>query len=253
MRILPPVTRPWRTWIVRRHDPPAGRGRRAHKRYRQCLRWEFGFTCAFCLCHEADLILHGVEGSGETGVEHFVPVSHDEAAVNEYRNCFYACRYCNQDRASRVNVDPESGCRLLNPCHDGWGDHFSVMDGRLTPRDDDLDGLYTYRVYNLDHPRKVRMRRLREKTVPELLHLLRKGRELHARLLERVLVEANPELIEEARLLAQFLRRAAEDLGRFEAIPYDAKRPCICSDEALCTLPQVLDEQTIEVGPLGTE
>jgi len=154
MRILPPVTKPWRTRIVRRHEPPVGRGRRAHRRYRQCLRWEFGFTCAFCLCHEADLILHGVEGSGETGVEHFVPVSHDEAAVNEYRNCFYACRYCNQ---------------------------------------------------------------------------------------------------EEARLLALFLRRAGEDLERFEAIPYDAKRLCACSDETLCTLPQLLDEQTIEVDLSGTE
>lgn len=247
MRTLPPVTKPWRTRITRRHEPTAGRGRRAHRRYRQCLRWEFGFTCVFCLCHEADLILHGVEGSGETGTEHFVPVSHDEAAVNEYRNCFYACRYCNQDRAAQANVDPESGCRLLNPCHDSWEDHFRVTEDKLTPRDGDLDGLYTYRVYNLDHPRKVRMRRLREKAVRELLHLLLKGRELHARLLERSIAEADPALIEEARLLALFLRRAGEDLERFEAIPYDARCPCICSDEALCTLPQVLDEQVIEV------
>ncbi len=253
MRILPPVTKPWRTRIVRRHEPPAGRGRRAHRRFRQCLRWEFGFTCAFCLCHETDLILHGVEGSGETGVEHFVPVSYDEAAANEYRNCFYACRYCNQDRAARANVDPQSGGRLLNPCHVSWEDHFTVADDKMTPRDDDLDGLYTSQAYNLDHPRKVRMRRLRRKAVRELLQLLRKGRELHASLLERAVAEEDPALIEEARLLALFLRRAIEDLERFKVIPEDAKRPCICSDETLCTLPPVLDEQVIEVELRGSE
>ncbi len=204
------------------------------------------------MCHEADLILHGVEGSGETGIEHFVPVSYDEAAANEYRNCFYACRYCNQDRATRANVDSESGSRLLNPCHDPWQDHFRAADGRVTPRDDDPDGLYTYRVYNLDHPRKVRMRRLREKAIRELLQLLVKGRALHVRLLERAAAEADPALIEEARLLAIFLRRAGEDLERFEVIPHDARRPCICSDEALCTLPQVLDEQVIEMELHGT-
>lgn len=247
MKILPPVTQPWRTRIARRHDPPAGRGRRAYRRYRQCLRWEFGFTCAFCLCHEADLILHGVEGSGETGIEHHVPVSHGEAAVHEYRTCFYACRYCNQDRAAQANVDPQSGARLLNPCDDPWADHFRATNDKLMPRGNDLDALYTHRVYNLDHPRKVRMRRLRRKAVRELLQLLLKGPQLHARLLERAVAEADPALIEEAQLLALVLRRAGEDLERFKIVPFDAKRPCICSDEAPCTLPQLLAEQAIEV------
>ncbi len=188
-----------------------------------------------------------MEGSGETGIEHFVPVSFNEAAYNEYRTCFYACRYCNQDRAARANIDPQSGGRLLNPCDEFWAEHFTATNDKLTPGDDDPDALYTYRVYNLDHPRKVRMRRLRRKAVRELLHLLLKGRELHVRLLERAVVDADPKLIEEAQLLALFLRRAGEDLERFKVIPHDARRPCICSDEAICTLPQVLDEQAVEV------
>ncbi len=205
------------------------------------------------MCHEADLILHGVEGSGETGIEHFVPVSNDEASASEYRTCFYACRYCNQDRASQANVNPQSGDRLLNPCADSWGDHFSSTNGKLTPRDEDLDSFYTHQVYNLNHPRKVRMRRLRERTIRELLDVLPKGREFHVRLLERAAAQADPALIEEARLLALFLRRASEDLERFKVIPYDAKRPCVCADVILCSLPEAMDEQAIEVETRGFE
>ncbi len=60
MRTLPRQTQPPATPIERRHAPAPGR----YDSFRPCLRWDFGFTCAFCLLHEADLAEHGTEGTG---------------------------------------------------------------------------------------------------------------------------------------------------------------------------------------------
>src|SRR5437868_5698501 len=110
---LPPRTTPAKARLERRHAPP-----RAHyATYRACVRWEFGFSCAFCLTHEADLLDHGVEGTGLTSIEHRLPQSHDESggSINDYGNCFYACRFCNRARGVEALVDTD-GRRLLDPC-----------------------------------------------------------------------------------------------------------------------------------------
>src|SRR5690349_1008078 len=100
MKILPPQTLPPNARIERRHQPEGVTGRYGYRAYRACLRWEFGFTCAFCLLHEADLAPFGAEGLGVMTIEHFVPVSVDEEKAGEYRNCYYACRLCNQSRSN---------------------------------------------------------------------------------------------------------------------------------------------------------
>ncbi len=129
MKILPKSTEPPDRKVRRRHNPEARTGRRGYRSYRDCLRWEFGFSCGFCLLHEADLAAHGAEGLGIMGVEHFVPVAAATEAINDYANCFYACRLCN---GARSNV-PVSllGKRLLNPCDDVWAEHFEADGDRL--------------------------------------------------------------------------------------------------------------------------
>src|SRR5437879_2619929 len=92
--MLPPQTHPPNEPIRRRHSPP----RLAYEEYRSCLRWEFGFTCAFCLLHEADFVEEGARGTGLMWIEHHVAQSADPALVDTYENCFYACRYCNGAR-----------------------------------------------------------------------------------------------------------------------------------------------------------
>src|SRR5436190_1471867 len=90
MNTLPRQTQPATAPIPRRHTP----SRAGYATYRSCLRWEFGFTCAFCLLHEADLVEEGVQGTGLTTIEHHVAQSADLTLVDTYENCFYACRYC---------------------------------------------------------------------------------------------------------------------------------------------------------------
>src|SRR5215210_7160639 len=132
MRILPRRTRPFPVKLERRHTPRPTRGRRGYQAFRPCLRWEFGFTCAFCLAHESDLVEHGAEGTGLMTIEHFLPVSagktpvEAETLANDYGNCFYACRYCNGARIAAPVVDLR-GRRLLNPCTHAWSEHFNLL------------------------------------------------------------------------------------------------------------------------------
>lgn len=64
MKILPPTTQPPLQAIERRHRPKKSR---RWSDYRACLRWDFAFTCGFCLLHEVDLFgSEGGEGLGGT-------------------------------------------------------------------------------------------------------------------------------------------------------------------------------------------
>lgn len=244
MKVLPPRTMPPTTVVERRHAPRQA----SYPTYRPCLRWEFGHGCAFCLTHEADLMEHGVEGTGQMGIEHQVPRSRDGKRADDYTNCFYACRFCNQARGRQANVDP-AGHRLLDPCHSAWSDHFVAVEDRLIPRRDDLDAERTHRVYDLDDPRKRVMRQRREELLAQALEVLHDGPLLLARLLDAAQAPGveRAGFLGEARLVRDYIIRAKRDLERFAIPPKDADVICNCSTTAACTLPVFLKVQSITI------
>jgi hypothetical protein len=240
MTILPLRTAPWTRRIDRTHRPRAASGRYGYRAYRRCLRWEFGFSCAFCLLHEADLSEHGTEGTGLTSVEHFSPVSTEAGATNVYENCFYCCRFCNGSRAAQPVRD--RGRQLLDPCRHIWADHFFLSDDdRLLPRAGDRDADYTAAVYDLNEPRKVAMRRLRRERLAEWTSLLSEGPELIDELLRSVAQEPRSSRTAARLQAAEKLRRcmtlAAQELERYRVIPADVPNRCRCRPAVPLTLP----------------
>jgi hypothetical protein len=114
------------------------------------------------------------------GIEHFSPVSADAEEVNEYGNCFYCCRLCNEARAT-APIAGLQGERLVNPCLVPWSRCFQLAkDDRLQPSADDADALYTAAVYDLNDPRKVALRSVRRSRVDEAWELLCQGPDLVA-------------------------------------------------------------------------
>jgi hypothetical protein len=250
-KIVPDVTRPWRRRIVRRHAPPAAKGMVGFRTYRPCLRWEFGFSCAFCLCHETDLMLAS-EGWGVMQIEHFVPKTLEPARINDYENCFYVCRLCNGARGNSPNRDAD-GRSLLNPCATVWHERFKVTVDELQPRQEsDGDAAYTSELYDFEDARKVRLRRARRKVVSQRLSYLRRSRDLEDDLLDRLEKGGGSELVEmvdTARAVRQARKLAFEDLLRFRAVPDDRDTACACRRPER-SLPPVLDEQTIDLSVL---
>jgi hypothetical protein len=234
MKILPPVFRLPPSPLQRRYRPP-------YRGYSRYLRWEFGFTCAFCFLHETDF---SSWGEAQFCVEHFVPRSRLGVRADAYENLFYTCRYCNSARGSAPVVD-HRGRRLLNPCTSAWGTHFIVDGDMLLPGKDDYDAAYTADVYDVNEPRKVEMRKLRREVITEGLQFLSVGFTTYERLLERVCEEAAAEYLDAARGLAHGISLAQQDLAQFSAIPLDAR-----DSNGGLSLPAWLDEQTIELREL---
>jgi hypothetical protein len=139
--------------------------------------------------------------------------------------------------------------RLLNPCRDRWAEHFIVAGDAIVAREDDNAAAYTHAVYNLNDPRKVEMRRFRRETVKEALDLLERGRSFLAYLLAKAGRTHDPKLVDEAKIIEDALRGAWRNLEAFAVIPRDAPESCACAVEDRCVIPQLLEEQAIEIKP----
>lgn len=242
-KLLPKSTKPWRIAILRRHQPAeAGRFRD----FRPCLRWEFGFSCAFCLLHEVDLSEHGTEGWGLMWIEHRAPRSRAPESVHEYENCFYSCRFCNEARGVRPVIDSK-GRRLLNPCEVAWRELFELDEDEIRVVGNDPNAAYTQEAYDLNDRRKVRMRRKRRLVLGERLDLYTQTAALHDRLMQRARDTGDPTWVEDAQIAWENFLAAGEDLLRFVPVPADAAPRCACVEALHHTLPEVLEEQLLSI------
>lgn len=246
MRILPPRTAPATTPSARRHAPPGA----PYREYRSCLRWDFGFTCAFCLLHESDLRYSAESlGLAVMWVEHRMPRSTHPAMRDIYDNCIYTCRLCNRARGTEP-VEDEEGRRLLDPTQDSWAKHFTARDNRLECRPSDRDALYTHVTYDLDDERKQRMRHERYELLSECLTTIRDGLEKIEQLLaiaENASAAQRNELINAAEFIQRQVEHAIRDLERHAAVPLDCDHTCHCGVTEHHCLPAWLDSQTFEL------
>jgi len=251
-KYLPPTTRPWSRKIDRQHAPKPGR----YSSYRECLRWEFGFSCAFCLIHETDLLKAGTKGWSLMHVEHRIAQSDDPSQINIYRNCFYICERCNKSRRALPNEDDE-GHTLLDPCTVAWVDHFDCSGDRLLPRPDDRSAQYTWESYRLDDPVKMQLRERRRYWMVRCAEALLDCADMETRLVNKAVDEANDKDVAETEqrlILAQSLHRMRapflEKLAEFTPIPESRTTSCRCGRRDHLALPDVLAEQTIDLPTL---
>lgn len=245
MKVLPPKTLPSRDRIRRAHSPR----RRSYRGYRPCLQWEFGFTCAYCLIHEADLNEHGLHGLGLMWIEHYVPRSRNPALADDYANCFYSCLFCNQSRSDRPEIEHER--RLLDPCTVPWADHFDLVEFVLQPKDPSAE--YTASSYDLNEPRRLQVRRSRYEAVTESLHVIKRGPALVKDLLALAALvpwSERASLLEAAANLRHAIGSATRQLIRLQPIPLGAGRLCACDAEL--DLPPFLREQVLDVRVSGS-
>ena len=242
MMTLPPRLQPSASRIRRVHHPSLG----PYNTYGDCLRWEYGFACAFCLTHETDLIENGVARTGLMGVEHHVRREENPDRIDDYTNCFRACRFCNQARGTRDTVDAE-GRTLLDPTTAPWGNHFKLSDDRLTRRHStDANATYTAECYDLEDPRKTWLRQQRRERIQDAVYMIREGmpvlKELRYRI-SRALSDIEI-LRREEELITRYLQTALAVFQRYRAIPIDAPPSCRCKDPGVLKPARFLSSQS---------
>ncbi len=216
MKILPEATQPPAEPILRRYAPRAG----DYTDYRDCIRWEFGFTCAFCLLHETDLMEHGLQGLGIITIEHPTRKGAVPAERNTYSNCVCA-----------------------------WARHFRWADHHLVPEPGDGDAQYTHEAYDFDDPVKVKLRHDRGNRIrgglraiavlPGLLE------DLHSK--AQADLENAEKLLARAEAVEDTLRQAIGQLQRYRSVPVDAPATCRCRKAELLRLPDFLAGQCQEI------
>lgn len=223
-RVLPPELHPGPDIIRRRHKPEPG----TYGDYRECLRWEFGFICAFCLLHEADIIKHGAEGTGMMWVEHLHPQSTTgKKRKHQYANCYYSCRFCNNRRRNKPLT--KGGQRLLDPCADAWANHFDLVNARLNPRTDNAD--YTEKAYGLNDPRKRKMREHRRDRIPFLLDQVETLPGIILDLMQKMSASRGTDrqkCMRHLRTLRASLDQARRELQTWAITPADRPDSCRC-------------------------
>jgi hypothetical protein len=122
----------------RRHGPA---GYQNYESFKDWLRDEFSFRCAYCLFRERWY----PNGSMSFSIEHVIPRSADRGGSSErdYGNLVYACNRCNAFRG----VEP-----VLNPNQWPLGEHLEVLqeDGVIIGRTD--EGRRMIRTLRLNDP-----------------------------------------------------------------------------------------------------
>lgn len=111
--------------LPREHVPPR---QSEALSYRPCLRLEFGYKCAYCIAHEAEVARGASHGLFE--VEHFKPEHRFGNLRTVYGNLLWACARCNRTKGKRwPSAAAESrGERFVNPCEEALGEHLEIVD-----------------------------------------------------------------------------------------------------------------------------
>jgi HNH endonuclease len=120
----------------------------------QAVEQRAGERCEYCRIHQA---LQGATFH----VEHVVPRA--KGGGSGLDNLALACPGCNLHKSDRVEApDPQTGNSypLFNPRSHRWSEHFRWQQYQVMPLTP--TGRATAAALNLNHPRRVRIRRAEE-------------------------------------------------------------------------------------------
>lgn len=253
MKILPAVTSPSKILIERNHKP----GPAEYTKYANCLRWDFGFTCAFCLRHEYDISPRGRSNLGVWTAEHTIPkAGSDEgkARKNDYTVLVYCCRPCNSKRSTEQKNPTIKNAkeRLLFPTDVVWSECFEVVEGVIKPKEgpNKKSAEYTARAYEINHDDKVEDRIDRQQCYLDNLGVVERG-DVTISIIQGKLRSLNARARNEAVKRVAKLRRSRQKswraLKRYRAIPAMKTTECQCETPPDFVIPPFLKDHLIDI------
>lgn len=142
------------TDLVIRSDVPTGL---KYSAYRQHLRYDFAFSCAYCTTTESESLGVGF------AIDHYEPQLARPDLIHDYKNLMYSCEKCNRYKSNRTPGAElrAKGYRFFRPDEDKYGDHFARKD-RLLEKKSNV-GDYTIENCDLNRRGLQRIREVRER------------------------------------------------------------------------------------------
>lgn len=137
-----------------RRDVPA---RSNYQAYRQELRVDFWFSCAYCTLTEVESRGRGFQ------IDHYVPVETDPSLANVYGNLMYSCQPCNSNKTDYYPT-PEAaaaGMRFFKADEENTADHFELAENNVVGKT--TVGKFTTEVLCLNRLLMQRVRRARRR------------------------------------------------------------------------------------------
>jgi hypothetical protein len=125
--------------------------------YKQILRQDFFYTCAYCSLTEIEA------GGVRFTIDHYEPVVARPELEAEYSNLMWSCDLCNS-RKSDLCPPPEAraaGRRFYRADEDVFSEHFALSGKRLNGRTP--TGEYTIVALSLNRQQLTRFREIRQR------------------------------------------------------------------------------------------
>jgi hypothetical protein len=139
---------------VVRSAVPAGKG---YAEYRPYLRYDFFYSCAYCMMTEAEAC------AIRFTIDHYEPRKARPELEHEYENLMYACDPCNGRKGDRC-PPPEAravGYRFFRPDEDSFADHFYLTGLRIESKTQ--VGEYSINALDLNRQTLRRLRGIRRR------------------------------------------------------------------------------------------
>ena len=139
--------------VVRSHVPPG----LAYEEYREYLRPDFFFSCAYCTIGESEA------GGIRFAIDHYEPQRHCPDLKDVYDNLMYACNQCNVLKGDRTPSGElrAQGYLLFRPDQHLYAEHFDRTGFRLTKKTN--IGYYTIERLDLNRQSLRRLREIRQR------------------------------------------------------------------------------------------
>jgi hypothetical protein len=163
--------------LVQRSRVPAGR---EYTEYRQFLRRDFFYSCAYCTLSEAEAM------AVRFTIDHYEAQTAREDLKNDYSNLFYCCSVCNERKGNRTpTADARAeGLRYTRIDEDRYFEHFEHTGIRVNGVT--KAGYFTEEAIDLNRQHLRKIRELRERFLSVDRHVALGLRGLRAFRLDRL-------------------------------------------------------------------